>query len=194
MSDAPLSRPARFVTYVLSRAATDTGFAARMRRADNPDTDYQSWPCLAAFGLNLENDTQRLPYALIGAALCRLKGGDSSTVSDGDAGLGEALAACLGDNADQGSSRMLRVLACDSTPELCRVLRPLLSLLNGRGAKKLCHGRLLDELTRFHRPEARERAKLRWAQDFYSRITPGTGQTPDASGAAGEASGREGAA
>lgn len=193
MSDAPLS-PQRFVTYVLSRAATDTGFAARMRRADNPDTDTQSWPCLTDCGLDLEDDMQRLPYALIGAALCRLKFTDTATVSDGDAGLGEALAACLDDNADQGSSRMLRLLACDSTPELCRVLRPLLSLVNGRGAKKLCHGRLLEELTRFHRPGARERVKLHWAQDFFPRITRGTGQTPAAPDTAGEASGREGAA
>ena len=61
-----------FVAFVLKRSQEDAGFAARLRRADNPDTEDQSWGILAAF-VNLERDAERLPYAVIGAALCRFK-------------------------------------------------------------------------------------------------------------------------
>lgn len=155
------SRSDRFVAFVLERGRNDTGFAARLRRADNPDTEYQSWDTLATFGVNLERDAERLPFALIGAALCRLK-----PERDGNASLGLALRSCFEENIDQGTVRLRRLLTCDSPEEACRVLRPLLGLLAAKAQKTLCFARLLNELLLFYGP-ARERIKVRWAQDFY---------------------------
>ena len=92
MNEQQTSREERFVAFVLKRSQEDTGFAARLRRADNPDTEYQSWDTLAAFGVNLEQDAERLPFALVGAALCRIK-----PERDGTASLGMALRSCFED-------------------------------------------------------------------------------------------------
>lgn len=178
MKEQQPSRGDRFVAYVLERSSTDAGFAARLRRADNPDTEYQSWDTLAAFGVNLEHDAERLPFALIGATLCRLK-----PERDGNASLGSILRTCFAENADQGAMRLRRLLACDSTAEACRILRPLLTLIGGKSEKRLGFAQLLDDLLRFG-GHARERIKIRWAQDFFdnreegaSDAAIGTGET-----------------
>jgi CRISPR system Cascade subunit CasB len=78
----------RFVGYVIERIAKDNGFAARLKRADNPATEYQSWEILAGFGIDLEKEWQRLPYCVIGAALA------VKPASNGTTSLGGAIAAC----------------------------------------------------------------------------------------------------
>ena len=65
-----------FVGFVLERASAapkikDTGFGARMKRADNPDLEYQVWNILLKFNVDIEFAARRLPFCLIGAALCR---------------------------------------------------------------------------------------------------------------------------
>ena len=67
------SREERFVKEVLQQIHGDKGLSARLRRADNPDTEYQSWELLARYGINLEWESQRLPYTTIVAALARTK-------------------------------------------------------------------------------------------------------------------------
>lgn len=167
MNEQQASREERFVAFVLDRSREDAGFAARLRRADNPDTEYQSWDILTSFGVSLERDAERLPFALVGAALCRFK-----PERDGVASLGEALRSCFEDEdngavANQGGARLRRLLACDSSEEACRIVRPMLALIAARTKKTLGFARLLNELLRFGGP-FRERIKLRWAQDFYS--------------------------
>ena len=48
-----------FVGFVLERASAapkikDTGFVARMKRADNPDLEYQVWNILLKFNVDIE--------------------------------------------------------------------------------------------------------------------------------------------
>ena len=45
----PKNRSTAFVDYLCQRCPKDKGFAARLRRADNPATEYQCWDTLAAF-------------------------------------------------------------------------------------------------------------------------------------------------
>ena len=62
----------QFVQFIIERCKQDKGFAARLRRADNPATEYQSWEVLGPW-VDLENNFQRLPYAVIAASIARAK-------------------------------------------------------------------------------------------------------------------------
>lgn len=158
----------KFVEWVIKKAGSDTGFRAHMARADNPDTEYQSWPYLVNFGIDLALDQQRLPYTLIGAAICKAK-----IERDGAYGLGKALSSCMMQSdkeESQSNPRLRRLLACSSVQETCRVLRPLLALINDKATRKLSYAQLLNDLALFSLND--KRVKLRWARDFYSSESP----------------------
>lgn len=161
---APANREARFVEHVLTRTQQDKGLAARLRRADNPSTEYQSWDFLAGFGIDLENPTQRLPFVAVAAAMARAKPSNNGSLK-----LGQAIADCYPDRAqnEQAKARLRRILACDDIPELCRVLRPVLTLIESRVTQPLDYARLLYQLRRFTwDPQI---IKSQWAQEFYGR-------------------------
>jgi CRISPR system Cascade subunit CasB len=148
-----------FIRHVVSRMDEDRAMGARLRRADNPATEYQSWEYLAPFGVNLEHTRERKAFATVAAALARAK-----PKSDGTLGIGRAIASAFdgGKDNDQAKARLRRLLACDSSEEACDILRPLLRLVASRGAA-VCHARLLRELLYFS-----ERTREIWAQDFFS--------------------------
>lgn len=156
------SRGEVFVHYVISRCQQDNGFAARLRRADNPATEYQSWELLAGFNVDLEKEWQRLPYCVVAAAIAKAK-----PEVDGQLGLGAAIAACYDDKSqsDQAKAKLRRLLACANTTEVCAILRSLLALINSRNVK-LNFSKLLDDLLWFS-GDGRERIRSRWAQNFY---------------------------
>jgi CRISPR system Cascade subunit CasB len=133
-----------------------------LRRADNPATEYQSWELLAAWGIDLERDAQRLPFATVAAAIARAKVGVNGSLT-----LGQAIAACYddGNQSEQAKTRLRRLLACDEVAELCRLLRPVLTLVESRAGKQLDYARLLRQLRRF--PFAEQAVKAQWAQEFY---------------------------
>lgn len=66
-------RAERFVNGVIEQCQEDKGLAARLRRADNPATEYQSWEFLASYGIDLEKEWQRLPFVIVAAALAKAK-------------------------------------------------------------------------------------------------------------------------
>lgn len=158
------SREARFVAFVLATMQQDKGMAARLRRADNPNTEYQSWEFLAGFGVDLENPFQRLPFVTVAAAMAKAK-----ATSNGKLRLGQALAACYKDGSkdDQAKAKLRRVLACDDLPELCRILRPVLTLVESRVPQALDYSRLLTQLRGFHWDA--QKIKAQWAQEFYGQ-------------------------
>ncbi len=152
----------RFVRHVLARCQQDKGFAARLRRADNPATEYQSWELLAGFGIALEYDHPRLAYQTVAASIARAK-----LATNGSLTLGRAIAACYsdGNNSDQAKARLRRLLACDDSAELCRILRTQLSLIDSKAGQALDYEQLLKQLLAFHYDN--QRVKAQWAQAFY---------------------------
>ena len=166
----PRGKSLSFVDYIINRSKADNGLRAALKRADNPATEYQSWEVLAGFHINLEYENQRLPYAAIAAAVARSKVEKNGTVK-----IGQAIARCYedGNASDQAKARLRRLLACDSVPEACRILRPLFGLIEAKGNIALDYAGLLKDLLWFNHDESQIRIKARWAQDFYGKPVEG---------------------
>lgn len=158
-----------YVNYIISRCK-DNGIRAALKRADNPATEYQSWEVLAGFQINLAFENQRLPYATIAAAIARAK-----IENNGTAKIGYAISRCYDDGnaSDQAKAKLRRLLACDSVPEACRILRPLLELIEARGNTSVDYAALLNDLLWFSNDDNQIRIKARWAQDFYGHVSAG---------------------
>ena len=152
-------RAEAFADYVIGRLKEDNAFGAMLRRADNPATEYQAWEYLVHW-CDIDKLWERLPFAFIAAALARAK-----PAKDGHLGIGRSISQCYEDgrNSDAAKAKLRRLLACSNTEEACRIVRPLLSLIQSRGVS-IHYGGLLDELLWFG-----EKQKLRWASDFYGR-------------------------
>lgn len=161
---APTNRATSFVTVLCQRCQNNKGLAARLRRADNPATEYQCWDTLAQFNVNLEFAERRLPYALIAASIARSKQSENGGLS-----FGRAIAQSFTDGreSDQAIARLRRVLACSDTIELCQILRPLLMLIQSRVTQPIDFASLLQDLLWFENNS--ERVKARWAQQFYGK-------------------------
>ncbi len=152
-----------FVNFVI-KSLEDKGIAAKWRRADNSATEYQSWELLANFNIELDKDYIRLPYATVAAAIAKAK-----IAHNGTNGIGRVLASCYDDgkNNDQAKAKLRRLLACDSTEEVCRILRPIFGLMASRNQLNLDFALVLDGLLIFNYEKSRQNTKSRWAQDFY---------------------------
>jgi len=163
------SRYEKFVAYIFARCEKDKGVAARLKRAGNPDTEYQCWELLANWGVDLERHDERLPYATISSAIAV-----ADAKQNGSLKLGQAIALCYEDGreSDAAKAKLRRLLACSDVSEVCRVLRPLLSLSNSRvsGHGPLDYARLLDQLLRYRFDDSRERVRAQWAQEFYGKV------------------------
>ena len=85
MSD---SKEENFVAYVLERIhkMNDRGFAAKLKKADNEATEYQSWEILTSWA-DIERKNERRAFGLIGANLAR-----SKRDADGKLGPGGGIA------------------------------------------------------------------------------------------------------
>lgn len=172
LAQAQLGREERFVSGVIQQCQKNKGLAARLRRADSPATEYQSWELLAGYGIDLEQESQRLPFVTVAAAIAKAK-----SDRNGALGLGRAIAACYAEGRDsnQAKARLRRLLACDDLPELCRILRPLFSLIDSKAGQPIDYTRLLKQLRRF--PFGAQQVKAQWAQDFYGQpVSLGAGE------------------
>ena len=168
MTEKETSRGVAFVRYVIEKCEQDSGLAAALRRADNARTEYQSWEILLRFGVDIEKEWERKPFATIAAAVARAK-----PKENGDVPFLTALARAYGgedstsDESGPAAARLRRLLACSSSEECCRILRPMFALVESKGSGNVDFGKLLDDLLWFNRSS--ERIKARWASDFYRK-------------------------
>lgn len=168
----------RFVNSVITKVKdkqqegnnTDTGFRAVMRRADNPAFESAAWEYLIPF-CNIQNDFERIPFALIGAAIAKVR-----PQCNGSAGLGKAFRIVCQKADDyeaafkRESRRFRRLLACDSSSELCLILRPILHYLASKDAD-LDYCQILRDLVYWSQdPKKFQKIKQRWAVDFYEKL------------------------
>ncbi len=172
---AKTDREQRFVEALIERSNKDKGLAARLRRADNPVTEYQSWEVLGGLGVDLEKDYQRLPFVTVAAAIAKSKAEHNGSLT-----LGRAIAACYedGNQSNQAKARIRRLLACDELTEACRCLRPILALIDSRVGQPLDFVRLLKQLCNLHFNG--QRVKTQWAQEFYGQSVSAKNEEADA--------------
>lgn len=158
------SRNEAFIATVIESCKKDKGLNARLKRADNPAMEYQSWDFIAGFGINLEKKYERVPFITVAAAIAK-----SKTEENGSVSLGEALAACYQEKQGntQAQLRLRRLLACTELTEVVRHLRPLLTLIESKTTHSLDYLRLLRQLQGFTYDD--QRIKAQWAQEFYGR-------------------------
>jgi CRISPR system Cascade subunit CasB len=151
-------RGSAFIDAIVPRLQKDSGFAAALKRADNPATEHQAWEHLLNYGCDIEKPWERLAYATAAAAAARAK-----IDRDGMLDIGKSLARCYedGNASDSARSKLRRLLACADAEEACLIARPILSFIGSKGEPS-SYGRLLDDLLYFG-----EKVKLSWASSFY---------------------------
>ncbi|MDD5228075.1 MAG: type I-E CRISPR-associated protein Cse2/CasB [Methylococcales bacterium] len=169
----------RFVEFIIDlldeknrgndkRKPGSSAASAALKNAYNPKTEYQSWEYLAraekrvGIYIDIENNDERLPYTTIASAMAKAKVEKNGTVQ-----IGQAIAQCYddGNESDQAKMKLRRLLACDTTEEVCRVLRPLFSLIEAKANVQLDYAKLLKNLLDFHFYS--KDVKASWAHNFY---------------------------
>lgn len=161
-SSATAGRDARFVHYLQQRCQQDRGYAARVKRADQPTGEAQLWDTLTAFHLDPADREAIWPYTLIAAAQARDDSEQHYRLP-----LGAALAALATDDPHNRSlqMRLQRLLVCRSGRELAQVLKPLLRYLQAQLPGELDYIGLLADLKQFS--DAPQKVKARWAAQFW---------------------------
>jgi CRISPR system Cascade subunit CasB len=160
----------QYVDSIIERIKTDKKMRACLSRADNPDTSIRSWEYLLRYNVDIENENELLRYGLVSAAIAREK-----PEQNGNIGIGRALACSYdytskpNDPAELNNpavARLRRLLACDSLPEVCLILPPLIRLIQSKNEVKLDYAMLLTDLKNFGYKK-NHWIKARWAKDFF---------------------------
>lgn len=156
----------RFVGAVISKCETDTGTAAKLRRAIRSSQEHQAWDFLAKFGIDLEDDYARIQALTVAGAIARSRTMRGAKVN-GSMKLGKALAESFDDgvNSKGAIARLRRLVACDTLAEVSTSLRYLLPLIDSRCDQRLDYVRLMHQLRYF--PSNPQRIKRQWAMEFY---------------------------
>ena len=159
------ANPAGFVASVMSKLVhksdqtkPDTAFRAIMSKADNPAFESNAWEYLIPF-CNIQNDFERIPFALVGAAVAKI-----GVQSNGKSNIGKAFMNICENQADieREKRRFRRLIACNSTLEICSILRPILPYLAAKEKSDIDYIRLLKDLL-YWNINIREC----WATEFY---------------------------
>lgn len=140
----------------------DKGYRARLRKADNPDMESEAWEILNAWNVNITNKQESQIYALIASSIAK-----DNNKTNGNKKIGQAIAFCYedGNKSDQAKANLRRLLACDTTDELCRVLRHILSLIrSNKDNIRIDYVSLLKDIVYFNKDK-----KAKWAKEFYNQ-------------------------
>lgn len=165
-----------FVKWVFENKEKDHKMRASFRRALSSVAENQAWPYIARF-TSLTNDSSREAFLLIGASICL----DSAT-ENGTLGVGQALfKSWISTKADKmlvtnnekvkanpAEMRLRRLLVCRDSHALCKTLKPILSVIRGKGGEMLDYEKLLAQVINFD--FASEKIKSRWAEEYYEAI------------------------
>lgn len=148
-----------FVEHIIKLTQENKAASAAIKYADHQTLGYKSWEYLARF-IDIEKENERLSYGVIGAAIAKNK-----IKNDGTVGIGEAIKYCYGKEAEElAKPKLIRLLSCESTKELCLLLRRYIPFIESKAAGKLSYCQLLKDVLYFC-----ERTKTRWAVDFYKK-------------------------
>lgn len=149
-----------FVNTVIDFCQKNKGISARLKKAENPTLEYQSYEIFCSLGINLENENERLACATVCSSIARLELKKNGTMS-----IGEAIASCYkeGKDSDQAKIKLRRLLSCTNTYEACRILRPILRLVEEKSLKNIDYSILFTQLKYF-----KEETKIKWAKQFYN--------------------------
>jgi len=152
--------------YEMIHVRNNKGFAAKLKKGESESTDVYAWEVLAHW-VDLQNEQRTKAYSLIGAAVAR-----SPQSKDGCNGLGKGLWMSVEDKQDIETSfaatRLRRLLACQDSNELIRILRSTLRFLQSKDIV-LDYSRLLDELLGFNWDNSRDITRTRWAMEFFGQ-------------------------
>lgn len=162
MQSERTNRSTNFVNYIIKRCEQDTEASASMRRALNPALEYRSWNLLIDFGVDMEKPWERSAFTLIGANVAQ-----SKITANGTTPLTQALAQTYHTDIGPAESRLRRLLACRDVYECCRVLKPILKLIQSKANISVDYAQLLNDLLVFNFKS--EDVKVRWAMNFYQK-------------------------
>ena len=159
----------KFFNEIYSKVkADDRGFISVMRMADHPRLRYRVFGVLARNNILLDPRIS-LPYTVLGASIARTK-----SSADGELSLGEALRLAFRDRDPEDhaiQTRLRRLIACESSQELCQILPSTLRLIESRlDNKHLCYRKLYELITLFDFNLQRGRSLL--LQGFYNQNSP----------------------
>jgi len=108
-------------------ARDDRGTLADLRHGFSPATEHRAWPHLAAWGVNLRNDTQRAIWLTIAAGFATLK----ETRRCGN--MGATMRRLAGGDLESFDGRFRRLLACTTKEELCARLPAVIRAAKQKG-------------------------------------------------------------
>lgn len=147
-----------FVSYVTSKLAWDKSFSAKLKRADNPNTEHFAWDVILPW-CHSADESHRKIFGLIGASMARKR-----VLTDGALSLGFAIAKIEKGSENFNSARLKKILSCHDSVQLCYYLRPIIRQIESNKLN-LCYEQLLNQLLFFDLYP--DRQKKKWAKDCY---------------------------
>lgn len=145
----------------------DKSTLANVKCADRPALMYRFYPLLAKAGINLDEKSS-LPYAVLSASIVRL-----GLTANGTLPLGQAIRYCYKDREPDDpalQARLRRLLSCETTVELSKVLAKMLPMIeSGLEGKSLDYQSACKFMLYFEQNPRRSRMRL--IKDFYLQDT-----------------------